>query len=232
MRGHSVTTTEAPTAIINGVPRATRIQRWIEFTVFFIGAPLMMALFLPRGGLFPALAIFTVAGLALIWWTGDFDWRELVRGWSRIRWGHIAAFGLFVGATGFLIMAATRPGFVPNTSPERLRFLIMLWALYPLLSALPQELIFRALYFHRYAPLMGGERAARLVNAAIFSLAHLMYWSLVVAVMTFVGGWIFAKLYQTRGFPAAWVAHAIAGNMLFTVGMGAYFWSGAVVRPF
>ena len=54
----------------------------------------------------------------------------------------------------------------------------------------------------------------------------------VVAVMTFVGGLIFARLYQQRGFPAAWVAHAIAGNMLFTVGMGHYFWSGNVVRPF
>lgn len=214
------------------LPARARTQRWIEFVAFFVAIPLAIALFLPPRMLFPALLVFSVAGLALIWLTGEFDWRELVRGWTRIDWLRIAAFGLFVGAAGFLVMAATRPGFVPNTSSERLRFLVLLWALYPLLSALPQELIFRALYFHRYAPLMGSERAARLVNAAIFSLAHLMYWSLVVAVMTFVGGWIFAKLYQEKGFPAAWVAHAIAGNMLFSVGMGAYFWSGAVVRPF
>ena len=144
----------------------------------------------------------------------------------------MAAFGLFVGATGYLVMAASQPGFVPNTSPQRLRFLAMLWLLYPILSALPQELIFRALYFHRYAPLMGSARSARLVNAAVFSFAHLMYWSAVVAVMTFVGGLIFARLYQQRGFPAAWVAHAIAGNVLFVVGMGAFFYSGNVVRPF
>lgn len=211
---------------------ATRTARWIEFAVLFLLTPLAIALFLPPRMLFPALFAFSLAGLALIWLTGEFNWRELIRGWSRIRWDHIAAFGIIVGATGFLVMAATRPGFLPNISPERLRFLVLLWALYPLLSALPQELIFRALFFHRYSPLMGSERTARLVNAAVFSLAHLMYWSLVVAVMTFIGGWIFAKLYQTRGFPAAWVAHAIAGNMLFTVGMGAYFWSGAVVRPF
>ncbi|KGJ01992.1 CPBP family intramembrane glutamic endopeptidase [Paracoccus sphaerophysae] len=209
-----------------------RAARWAEFVALFVGAPLAMALFLPRGGLFPALALFTLGGVALIWWTGEFDWRELRRGWSRIDWLRMAAFGLFVGATGYLVMAASQPGFVPNTSPQRLRFLAMLWLLYPILSALPQELIFRALYFHRYAALMGDARTARLVNAAIFSLAHLMYWSVVVAVMTFVGGWIFAKLYQDKGFPAAWVAHAIAGNMLFTVGMGHYFWSGNVVRPF
>ena len=71
-----------------------------------------------------------------------------------------------------------------------------------------------------------------LANAALFSLAHLMYWSWVVAVLTFAGGWIFAQTYQRRGFPAAWVLHAIAGNVLFTVGMGRYFWSGNVVAPF
>ena len=209
-----------------------RAGRWAEFLVLFIGAPLAMALFLPPRGLFPALFGFTLAGLALIWWTGEFDWRELVRGWRRIRWGRMALFGLGVGVTGYAIMAATHPGFEINTSRAWLRFVPFILIFYPLLSALPQELIFRALYFHRYAPLMGSPRSARLVNAAVFSFAHLMYWSAVVAVMTFVGGLIFARLYQQRGFPAAWVAHAIAGNVLFVVGMGAFFYSGNVVRPF
>ena len=70
------------------------------------------------------------------------------------------------------------------------------------------------------------------VNAFVFSFAHLMYWSVVVAVLTLIGGWIFARAYLIRGFPSAWILHGIAGNVLFTVGMGAYFWSGAVVRPF
>lgn len=210
----------------------SRAGRWAEFLVLFVGAPLAIALFLPPGGLFPALALFSVAGLLLIWWTGEFEWSELVRGWGRINWLRMALFGLLVGLTGYLIMKATHPEFQLNTSPARLRFLVLLWVIYPVLSALPQELIFRALFFHRYAPLMAGARNARLVNAAIFSLAHLMYWSAIVMIMTFVGGWIFARLYQDKGFPAAWMAHAVAGNMLFSVGMGAFFYSGNVVRPF
>ncbi|MFD2440089.1 hypothetical protein ACFSS8_08385 [Paracoccus kondratievae] len=46
------------------------------------------------------------------------------------------------------------------------------------------------------------------------------------------GGWVFAYAYVRRGFPAAWVLHAVAGNVLFAVGMGVYFYSGNVVRPF
>ncbi|WP_134726755.1 CPBP family intramembrane glutamic endopeptidase [Paracoccus luteus] len=223
-----------PLAAVTARPAGARGRGWLwaEFVALYAGAPLAIALFLNPDWMFAALFGFTLVGLGLIWLTGEFDWRELVRGWGRVRWGRTAAFALFVGATGFLIMAATRPGFVPYLSPERLRFLAVLWLLYPLLSALPQELIFRALFFHRYAPLLPDPRAARLVNAAVFALAHLMYWSVVVAVMTFVGGWIFARVYQLRGFAAVWMLHAVAGNVLFTVGMGTYFWSGNVVRPF
>lgn len=205
---------------------------WAEFVALYVGAPLAIALFLNPRWMFAALFGFTLVGIGLIWRTGEFDWRELVRGWGRVRWDRTAAFALLVGAAGVGIMAATRPGFMPDVSPERLRFLAMLWLAYPLLSALPQELIFRALFFHRYAPLLPDPRTALLVNAAVFALAHLMYWSVVVTAMTFVGGWIFGRTYRRRGFPAVWMLHAVAGNVLFTVGMGTYFWSGNVVRPF
>lgn len=209
-----------------------RAALWAEFLVLYVGAPLAIAVFLPPRAMFLALFGFTLVGLALIVLTGDFRWRELLRGRQSVRWGRTLLFGLLVGLIGYGVMAWTRPGFVPNLTPERLRFLALLWCLYPLLSALPQELIFRALFFHRYASLLGSPRRAAVLNGAVFSLAHLMYWSPIVLAMTFAGGWLFADTYLRRGFPAAWALHAIAGNMLFTVGMGAYFWSGNAVRPF
>lgn len=210
----------------------SRGQRWCEFVALFIGAPLLIALCMPGRLLFPALAVFSLAGLALLWWTGGFDWRSLIRGWGRVRWPLVVLFGLSVGVIGWAVMALSIPDYRLNTSPQRLLFLSRIWILYPLLSALPQELIFRTLFFHRYGPLFADRRQAILVNAAVFSFAHLMYWSSVVTVMTFAGGLIFAHAYLRRGFTSAWLLHAIAGNMLFSVGMGAYFYSGNVVRPF
>lgn len=102
----------------------------------------------------------------------------------------------------------------------------------PILSALPQELIFRPLFFHRYRQILPAGHSAIAVNAAIFSFAHLMYWSWVVALMTFIGGWFFARGYHRHGFLAAWALHSVAGNVLFATGMGYYFYSGNVVRPF
>ena len=210
----------------------TRGLLWAEFAALYLGAPLAIALFMPPRMMFAALFGLTLAGLALLWRTGGFHWQGLLRGWRAVPPWQILAFGLAVALIGHAIIQIARPDYARPLTPERLRFLAVIWLLYPLLSALPQELIFRALFFHRFAPLFPNREAAVLVNAAVFSFAHLMYWSVVVAVLTFAGGWIFARAYLERGFPAVWMLHAVAGNALFTVGMGAYLWSGNVVRPF
>ena len=44
-----------------------------EFAALYIGAPLAIALFMPGHMLFEALALFSLAGLALLWFTGGFD---------------------------------------------------------------------------------------------------------------------------------------------------------------
>lgn len=208
----------------------SRLWLGIEFAALYIGAPLAIALFMPGRHLFEALAVFSVIGMLLLWRTGGFGFRSLVRGWSRIPRREVL---LLSAAT---LLAGTAILYV--SYPERLFAMLqsgmlpVIWVFYPILSALPQELIFRPLFFHRYGALLPAGQGAIAVNAAVFSFAHLMYWSSVVAVMTFVGGWIFARAYLRHGFPAAWVLHALAGNILFTVGMGAYFYTGNVVRPF
>lgn len=219
----------APSQQSAGQPAGT--ARWLEFLTLFVATPLLIAIFLPPGMMFLALFAFTLAGLGLLALTG-FKGRNLTNGWRRINWRGCVLFGVFVGISGWLIIEVTRPEASMMLSPERLRFLALLWLLYPLLSALPQELLFRTLFFHRYGGIFPNPLVATIVNAGVFSLAHLMYWSVIVLLMTFVGGLLFAISYLRRGFPSAWLLHAVAGNMLFTVGMGSYFWSGNVVRPF
>lgn len=205
---------------------------WAEFGALYIGAPLGIALFMPGERLFEALAIFSAAGLGLLWLTGGFDWRSLVWGWSRLPWRELAGMAVATFLIGLALLAWSHPGSLFSMARNRPEFLLVIWAFYPILSALPQELIFRPLFFHRYGALLPEGRAAIALNAAIFSFAHLMYWSWVVAIMTFLGGWFFARAYLRYGFPSALALHAVAGNVLFTVGMGVYFYSGNVVRPF
>ncbi|MBA4490355.1 CPBP family intramembrane glutamic endopeptidase [Paracoccus sp. S1E-3] len=204
----------------------------VEFAALFVAIPVAIALFLPPTLLFPALFAFSVLGLILLWWTGGFDFRGLIRGWGRFDWPLFAAFAVLTALVSIAVLYATRPESLFSFLRRDPRFLLLVWLLYPLLSALPQELIFRVLFFHRYSRLFSGPRQGVLVNAAIFSLAHLMYWNWIVAIFTFAGGLAFSTGYLRRGFPWAWALHAIAGNILFAIGMGVYFYSGNVVRPF
>jgi membrane protease YdiL (CAAX protease family) len=211
-------------------------RRWLraEFATLYLFAPVALAVFLPPSAMFPALFAVTALGLVLLHLTPGFHWRELFRGAGRIGWGRVAAVAVATAALGYAVVQATSPGSflaLPRRNPQ---LMLMIATLYPLLSALPQEIVFRPLFFRRYGSLLPDGRGAQIVlNAAIFSFAHLMYWSWIVAAMTFAGGLAFAWSYRAKGnFPEAVVSHSIAGIILFALGLGVFFYSGNVERPF
>lgn len=109
----------------------------------------------------------------------------------------------------------------------------VLWAavmvLYPLLAAAPQELFFRAYFFHRYRGLFPDQRLLIAVNAASFGLAHLFFGNWLAPVLSTCGGLLFASRYQrTSSLMAITIEHGLWGNFLFTIGYGLYFYSGAI----
>jgi membrane protease YdiL (CAAX protease family) len=109
----------------------------------------------------------------------------------------------------------------------------LMWALvvllYPWLAALPQELLFRCFFFHRYRHLLPQPALMVLASAVSFSLAHLFYANWVAPLLSFLGGLLFGWRYlKTRSLLAVSIEHALWGNFLFTVGIGWFFYSGAI----
>jgi hypothetical protein len=158
----------------------------------------------------------------------------VIEGIGRIHWTY--SLGIWAGV---VIISAIVMWFLQRENlfiliNERPRIMIIIILFYPWVSALPQELLFRSLYFERYKSILPQSLGwAMTLNAAIFSFAHLMYWSWIVAVITFLGGLSFARSYmQHKNFPEAFLNHSIAGIILFAFGMGSYFYSGNVTRPF
>jgi len=212
----------------------SRATLWAEFGALYLVAPLVLAVALPPDWMFPALFAVTALGVVLLHRTEGFAWAELTAGIGRIRWGFVAGFTALTFAVGLGAMLALRPEalfFLIRVDPA---LMLAIALLYPILSALPQELVFRPLFFRRYGPLLPkGPRTQILWNAALFAFAHLMYWSVLVAVLTFAGGLAFAAAYRVRGnFPEAVLLHALAGIVVFALGLGVYFYSGNVQRPF
>ena len=148
--------------------------------------------------------------------------------WQRIRYSLAATpsrtmvfrFVLFVLlSTGCMYFFFNEDLFkVVLTKPGLYVFIVLVYAL---LSVLPQEWLYRVFYTERYSSLFTNALIATLVNAAVFSLAHLFLFNYLVSALTFLGGWLFYRTYdQQRSYFLVCLEHAAYGLWLFTIGMG------------
>ncbi len=113
---------------------------------------------------------------------------------------------------------------LPRTHPL---FWAAIMVLYPLLSVWPQEVIFRRFLFHRYAPVFG-ERGVVVASALAFGFAHVIFVNWIAVALTLAGGAMFAGDYAKRR--SLWLAcleHGLYGCLVFTIGLGRYFYTGA-----
>ncbi|WP_299224166.1 CPBP family intramembrane glutamic endopeptidase [uncultured Psychroserpens sp.] len=93
--------------------------------------------------------------------------------------------------------------------------------IYSFFSVYPQELIYRTFFFQRYGSLFNNQWLFIIINATLFSLAHIFFRNGLVMVFTFIGGILFALTYKkTKSTLLVSIEHAIYGCWLFTVGMG------------
>ena len=207
----------------------------IELWLFFVGAPVLATIAVHRLKLPLFLLLPPILGLVLIHLLRDptFDIRsELRTGISRATMQSIV--GVFVLAGG--IVAASVAQAIPTAFfavpawSQRIWLSVLL--LYPLMSVLAQELVYRTFYFHRYGPLFTGRPwLAIAVNGALFGYAHLMFFNPIAILGTALSGTLFAWRYQhTRSFWAVVLEHTLYGWLIFAIGLGVYFFTG-VANP-
>jgi membrane protease YdiL (CAAX protease family) len=101
--------------------------------------------------------------------------------------------------------------------------------LYPILSALPQELIFCSFFFFRYADFFHKPGMMVLASALVFAYAHMLFINPIAPTLGFIAGLIFADTYQkTKSLALVTIEHGLYGNVLFLSGLGWYFYHGAI----
>ena len=120
-----------------------------------------------------------------------------------------------------LYILVFQPESLFNPIVKDYRVWLLFCCVYTFLSVYPQELIYRTFFFQRYQSLFKNENLFILVNAALFSLAHLFFKNTLVMVLTFVGGILFALTFtKTKSTLLVSIEHALYGCWLFSVGMG------------
>ena len=104
---------------------------------------------------------------------------------------------------------------------------VVVMVLYPLLSVYPQELLYRAYFFHRYEALFGSGWGMLLASALAFGIVHIIFGNWLAVALCVMGGLLFSLTYQSSGsLVLTCLDHAIFGNFIFTIGLGRFFYHG------
>lgn len=205
---------------------------YTEFFLVFLAMPLALAVLKPGNALYSILWITSI--LSLFWlirhgynFKKDWNWQAITR--LVMRSIFIKYIPLAIALTLFAYFAIPEHWFrFPLTRPG---MWAMVMVLYPILSVIPQEVLYRSFFFRRYATLFTTERSMLIASALCFGWMHVFLHNWVAVVFSAAGGLIFTRTYQkTNSLAATCIEHALYGCTIFTLGMGYYFYHGVAVR--
>lgn len=115
------------------------------------------------------------------------------------------------------------PDLLFSLPSQQMQFWLITLALYPIVSVIPQELIFRTFFFHRYKHIIPSKNIRWLLSTFSFALCHLVYGNWIAVALAAVGGAIFGYRYiTTRSTLVVIIEHTLWGSYIFTIGIGVY----------
>ncbi len=198
----------------------------LEFILLFIGIPLFLFygadLLHPSSVLVPLLILVFM----VLAFTKNFRWKELYDfpiTWAEVITHLLIAFVVSMILLSWVFFFDQKNLF--NLPRGNLKVWLMLSTFYPVFSAYVQEVIFRTFIFRRYKRLFGRGWLLIFASAGVFSFAHIFYYHPVSMVLTFILGFYLAIIYRkTKSVLFVAFLHGLYGNMVFTIGLGHYFW--------
>ena len=214
-----------------GSPRAAA---WLALGAFIL-IPLLLTQFGMRWRPLPLhlLVLLAAGGLALLWTRRKFASRRL---WARppAGWWHgpvVRAGALALAAGAYVLTCQPETAFRLLT--DRPLFWLLIMILYPLLSVLPQEILFRVCLTDILSTACWGKLHSPLIpilgSALLFGWAHIIYAGYVALISTCLAGLALAWNYhRNREQPGAmwplFLEHGLYGQIIFTTGLGHYFY--------
>jgi len=221
MAGESRTAARLPA----GRAEAGSSRRWLELVAAFVVAPGLLALGPRRLVTMVILASGVVCALALVL-DRTFPRRQLIGTAGLLAGGQrllLRTAVIWAGPLALTLALSSGTLFIfPRTRPVVWAFVM---TLYPL-SAYAQEITFRTFFFHRYGALFARPRARVLASGLLFGWAHIVVNNLWAVPLAAIAGLLFADTYErSRSTLLVSIEHALYGNFVFSVGLGALFYS-------
>jgi membrane protease YdiL (CAAX protease family) len=228
-------------------PLGVRLLRFAEFVALFLGVPYVLTLMrLPaadrpihvpfidnalrfqRAPVIPVLLGATIPCLLYLLCSRSFPKRWMWNGADFLRrLGRVFLVFYVVALAMTWAVMIYRPDLFASFLKHRPGIWFMVMLLYPLFSVYPQELIYRAFLFHRYRDVFTMPWSRIAASAVAFGYMHMIFGNWQSVVLTVFGGLLFAYTYhRTKSLLMTSIEHALYGQLVFTVGLGSYFYGG------
>lgn len=195
----------------------------LELLFFYVFVPFLASIFFDGWLKVIPLVLIAVFFLALLLNDSNFDNRILFR-FDRL---YVVKSLTRVMLISLLLLWFTYwifPDLFFHYPVQNLKRYLITLVIYPIASVIPQEIIYRVYFFHRYKAIVPEKFLLWLSNAIIFGLTHMIYENWVAPIATFLVSWIFIyNYYQTKSLLNVSLEHYFYGLVMFTVGFGYYF---------
>ncbi len=219
------------TLSIRPLTLAHRLWLPVEMALIYLGVPYLVDAAVHGYRVPVFIALLPVLAIVLVLLLADPTFsvrRELGRGVSALNLASILGVFLVGGGAVALWVTNNHPDWFlefPRNRPDTY-WTIML--LYPLMSVPAQELVYRTFFFHRYGALFGRAWWLAIpLNAVLFGFGHIVVGTELAVLGTMATGLLFALRYALRrSFWAVYLEHALWGALVFTVGLGRFFFTG------
>ena len=194
------------------------------FLLYFVPPMLVVTGILPKIMIMPLLWAVFLYALIVMYRSGTYILRF-----------HFDWHALRIILARFMILAPLMTIFITVFYPQMLfampRQHPLLWLtilmLYPLFSALIQEIVFRTFFAYRFNRLIASRFHLLLFNAVVFAYIHSVFGNAIAVGFSFVGALLFMSTYlKTGSVTMSTIEHSLYGNLIFTLGIGRFFYHG------
>ncbi len=170
---------------------------------------------------FSSLFLVFFISIYLLKSTPNFSFKNLKK---KVDWNFCLIFSFIFMVSGFLYTTIFDSELLFSLPRDFFFIWLLVLIVYPILSVVPQEIIFRVLFFERYACLFKNLSLCLIFNSLIFAYIHLVFENFHAFFITVITSPIFAYAYLKKSFKTCLLIHTIGGQLVFTYGLGKYFY--------
>ena len=183
----------------------------IPSTIFFLDSSIII---------FLSLYLVSILSLVILYFDKTFLFTSLKK---KIDWKFVIIFSVIFFFLGFFYLLLVDKNLLFIFPKTNFKLWLIVIFIYPFLSVIPQELVYRVFFFQRYFPNINRFYFPMFLNLVVFAYGHLVFSNMHAIIITAIVSPIFTYAYLKKSFLTCVILHTLGGQIIFTLGLGKFF---------